>query len=40
LAKRAIGQISDDLPEGMFAKYFSLLTEWPNDPHMHGMGED
>jgi hypothetical protein len=23
------------LPEGTFAKYVSLLTEWPKDPHMH-----
>jgi hypothetical protein len=29
-----------DLPEGTFAKDFSLLTEWPKDPHRHGMGED
>jgi hypothetical protein len=28
------------LPEGMFAKYVSVLTEWPKDNHRHGIGED
>jgi hypothetical protein len=31
---------SDSLSEGKFAKDVSLLTYWPKDYHMHGLGED